>query len=270
MELTGSQFSRAEFDRICTLLGDLTGIRIRAGKETLVRARLLARLRARGLSTFTEYVELLERDKSKDELRSMVDVLTTNTTSFFRERVHFELIASRFAPRWKKLGKVRIWSAGCSTGQEPYTIAISLLDAAEGLSAKILATDISPRVLETARAGIYRTDSLEGVPSATAKKHFEQISTPEGPRVKVGPRARAMIDFGQLNLQGPWPMHGPFQAIFCRNVMIYFEADTIRTLVKRYRSLLEPGGALFLGHSEALPADPGFQRIGPSVYERVG
>jgi chemotaxis protein methyltransferase CheR len=269
--ITAPTLQASEFDAIRELLYRICGIRLKHGKEELVRSRLLRRLRELELPTFAAYVGLLRGPGGHAELQTLVNHLTTNTTSFFRENHHFELLRSTIIPAWRAARRpVRIWSAGCSTGQEPYTISITLNEAIHDIDVwdiRVLATDISSRVLGKAKAGEYDEESLTGVSEAMRRKYFEP--TKDG--AKVGPKLRRVIKFAPLNLLGPWPMRGPFQAIFCRNVLIYFERDLQAKLAARYIELLEPGGYLFLGHSEALGAGRQEMRaVGPSVYVRSG
>ena len=252
----------AEFREIGALVRDVAGIQLPAGKEGLVRARLAKRLRAHGVSSYGEYLELV-RDPSGGELAEMVDVLTTNKTDFFRESAHFDVLARDVLP---PLGTapVRIWSAGCATGEEPYTLAMVLREAGRH-DAKILATDISRRVLAHAKAGVYADAAVRPVPDALRTRHFAR--TERG--WEAGAGLKSLVTFARLNLMARWPMRGPFHAIFCRNVMIYFDRDTQQALVARFRELLAPGGYLFVGHSESLTAlRHDFTYVLPAVYRR--
>jgi chemotaxis protein methyltransferase CheR len=263
------------FERIAELLHDHAGIRMRAGKEGLVRARLAKRLRALGLTDFDAYLSIVEQEPSRREFTEMVDVLTTNKTSFFREQAHFDFLHDVVLPACP--GPIRLWSAGCSSGEEPYTLAMLLnegCDAHAVRSARILATDISHRVLATAKAGRYPADSLAEAPAGWLQKYWRPVAATEGrpgepPRVEATNALRGLIQFGRLNLMEPWPMRGPFDAIFCRNVMIYFDKATQQELVNRYWGLLRPGGYLFVGHSESLTGlTHRFTYVQPAVYVR--
>jgi chemotaxis protein methyltransferase CheR len=262
--------SPAHFERIVALLHAHAGIRMRAGKEGLVRARLTKRLRVLGLSDFDQYLDLVEREPSRREFTEMVDALTTNKTSFFREQAHFDFLQHEVLP--SRPGPIRLWSAGCSSGEEPYTLAMILretLTEPSARQAKILATDISHRVLATAKAGIYPAESLDEAPRGYVQKYWRPASGGGAPRLEAGPALRSMIQFGKLNLMEKWPMRGPFDAILCRNVMIYFDKATQQTLVQRYWELLRPGGFLFVGHSESLTGlSHRFQYVQPAVYVR--
>lgn len=266
-DVSGALSAQA-YDSIRELLHSVSGIKLGAGKQELVKSRVGRRLRALGMASFDEYVGRLAHDR--DELGRMVDVLTTNKTFFFREPAHFDFIVEHGLPAWRRAGRrLRAWSAGCSTGEEPYTLCMVLAEALGDFGAwdtRILATDISPRVLEAARAGVYADGALDGVPAGRRARFFEP--SPAGARVRGELRER--VHFARLNLLGHWPMRGPFDVIFCRNVMIYFDEPTRTRLVTRFRELLAPGGWLLIGHSESLGAAPrGFRPVKPSTYARV-
>jgi len=258
----------AEFREISAVVREVAGIQLPPGKEGLVRARLAKRLRAHGVASYKEYLELV-RDPQGQELVEMVDVLTTNKTDFFREPAHFDFLAEEL-PSLGTLGAgpLRVWSAGCSSGEEPYTLAMVLREHAEARAlhdAKILATDLSHRVLAQAKAGVYNDAVMAPVAADLKRRHF--VRTAQGWEANAG--LKSLITFGRLNLMGRWPMRGPFQAIFCRNVMIYFDRPTQQTLVKRYYDLLAPGGYLFVGHSESLSAlRHDFAYVRPAVYRK--
>jgi chemotaxis protein methyltransferase CheR len=251
---TGLEITDAQFRHVGDLVTRISGIQLPAGKESLVRSRLAKRLRALGLSTVQQYLDVVERDATRAELAEMVDVLTTNKTSFFREIDHFRLLQDVVLPEFARTGApIRIWSAGCSTGEEPYTIAMVVRGTLGSAASRvrILATDISARVLARARDATYDADALDDVPDAVRRAHFEAVGAPAD-RVRITPATAALVQFARLNLMGDWPMKGPFDAIFCRNVMIYFDKPTQERLVARYSALLAPGGYLFVGHSESL------------------
>jgi chemotaxis protein methyltransferase CheR len=266
--LPDSQLTDAHFLAISALAYDVAGIKLPPGKEGLVRSRLAKRLRARGLGSYDDYLALV-RDPAGGELAEMIDALTTNKTDFFREPAHFDFLRQRVLPATGG-APLRLWSAGCSTGEEPYTLAMVLHDALPDVArrdVKILATDISRRVLTHAKAGVYADAAMQGVPPELRRRHFAR--TPNGAGWEAGASLRSLVTFAPLNLMGAWPMRGPFQAIFCRNVMIYFDRATQQTLVRRFHDLLEPGGYLFVGHSESLSAlSHGFDYVQPAVYRR--
>ncbi len=260
----------AQFRQVGALVARVAGIQLPAGKESLVRSRLSKRLRALGVATVGEYLELVERDTSRAELAEMVDVLTTNKTSFFREAEHFRLLERTILPALERSsGPIRIWSAGCSTGEEPYSLAMVARETLGSAASRvrILATDISARVLQRARAATYDADVVDDVPAQLRHAHFEG-STPPGSYRVVQP-TRDLVQFARLNLMGDWPMRGPFDVILCRNVMIYFDKPTQERLVARYSELLAPGGYLFVGHSESLSGlRHGLSYVQPATYRR--
>lgn len=247
------------------------GINLRSGKKELIKSRLLKRLRVLNLASFDEYIRFLKNDATGAELTTMIDCLTTNKTNFHREPAHFEFMVRTILPGLAAR-RLRIWSAGCSTGEEPYTIAVHLreyLPDPDRWDAKILATDVSTRVLAKARIGRYPESALEDLPPMLAARHFITPAV-EGERLReVAPEARRLVSFAQLNLMGDWPMQGPFDIIFCRNVMIYFEKPIQERLIKRFRLLLAVGGHLFVGHSESLAGiEHGFTYVQPATYQR--
>jgi len=259
--------SDAAFKAIRELLYAASGIKLASGKRELVRSRVIRRLRDLGLRSFDVYVSRLASDPA--EVARMVDVMTTNKTSFFREPPHFAFFAERL-PAWRRAGRrLRVWSAGCSTGEEPYSIAMLLIEQLPDIAqwdARILGTDISERVLGVARAGDYSSSALAEL-DAKRRSRFFELSERGG---LLLPEPRALVKLARLNLLGPWPMRGPFDVIFCRNVMIYFDEQTRMQLAQRYRELLAPGGLLFIGHSESLgPSPPGLSVIRPSIYTRA-
>ncbi len=261
--------SEAHFETIRTLVRGTAGIDLRDGKQALVRSRVQKRLRALGLFSFDAYMERLDADATGLELRALVDVLTTNKTSFFREPAHYDYLRDQVLPELAAEGRpLRLWSAGCSSGEEPYTIGMIVRNTVpHGVAARtrILATDISDTILDRARSGAYPISLLRDVP-ADFRRYFKRLRSDF---VEVDPEVRGMVSFAHLNLLDAWPMRGPFDAIFCRNVMIYFERETQGELVRRFWNLLRPGGHLFVGHSESLTGwEHGFQYVQPAVYRR--
>jgi len=253
------------------------GIVLGEHKRQLVQGRLLRRLRALRLSGFAQYVELLRNDPEA-ELGELASAISTNVTAFFREVHHYDLLVDELLPRWLEAKKrdgsrLRIWSAGCSSGEEPYALAMVLAEALEksgsGVDAKILATDLSPQALEAARLGEYPLDRLSGVSDARRSRWFQRGEGAYQGLARIHPRLRELVTIQPLNLLHEWPMKGPFDAIFCRNVVIYFDKPTKQRLFERYAGMLPPGGYLFLGHSESMYGlSDAFELVGRTVYRK--
>ncbi|MBS3820353.1 MAG: chemotaxis protein CheR [Planctomycetes bacterium] len=266
-EITDQQFAD-----ISELVKRLTGINLHAGKKELVKARLAKRTRQLKLGSLEEYIGFVRNDKSGRELVSMLDALSTNLTFFFREPAHFNFLKDRILPdiKGRNTKRLRIWSAGCSSGEEPYSIAILLNECIPDLDrwdAKILATDLSTRVLSIAMRGEYAKQRFRDTPGQLVQRYFDVVQTSPSKIYRTGPRIRKIVHFARLNLVEPWPMKGPFDVMFCRNVMIYFDKPTQNRLVKRYYDLLAPGGHLFLGHSESLTGTKHqFRYVMPATY----
>ncbi len=276
MEYISAKLSDYEFDRISGLVYSLCGINLGSGKKELVTARLAKRLNELKLQSYDAYLKYLSGDESGYELLQLIDVITTNVTSFFREMHHFDYIREHILPEYKiKSEKIRIWSAGCSSGEEPYSMAVLLFEEIGNLmlrDVKILATDISTNILAKAKEGVYDRQLVNGVPKTLLGKYFDAFKEPDeyGRPVylyKVKVDIRSVVRFARLNLMEDWPMKGPFKIIFCRNVMIYFDKKTQEKLVGKYYGLLETGGHLFIGHSENLSSiSHSFKYIQPGVY----
>jgi chemotaxis protein methyltransferase CheR len=267
-DLSTAELSHRDFEKIRAAVHRLCGINLHTGKEGLVKSRLAKRLRALGLGDFRSYVDYVENDRSGKELATMIDILTTNKTSFFREPNHFKYLRNDIL---SNLGSApaRIWSAGCSSGEEPYTIAISVseaLGASLATSARILATDISARMLERARQGVFEESSLDGISPGLRAKYFTRVRGGDSQAYRVCDSIRSMVHFARLNLLSDWPMRGPFDVIFCRNVMIYFDGPTRAGIVHRFWQSLEPAGHLIVGHSESLLGSKQFTYVQPAVY----
>lgn len=262
-----------EFRRICALMRERTGIELGEAKRPLCQTRLIRRLRALGLNSYAAYVALLD-DPDSTEYVEMVNALTTNVTAFFREQHHFELLAREVLPPLaRRGGRIRIWSAGCSTGEEPWSLAMvvrEVLGAWAGLDIKVLATDIDTQVLAHARAGIYTDDSVEAVPLGRRRRFFARGTGANQGRWRIADELRGLITFNQLNLFEPWPMRGTFDVIFCRNVIIYFDTPNKVTLLRGFHDKLYTGGYLFLGHSESLTQGvTGFTGCGRTTYRKL-
>jgi chemotaxis protein methyltransferase CheR len=271
-------FTEEDFRDIAKMLHDDAGIAIVEAKATLVYSRLAKRLRALGLESFREYCAILTEDggRGADERQKMLAALTTNVTRFYREPHHFDHLKTVVLPpllaRARAGGKVRLWSAACSTGPEPYSMALTVLSAmpdAAKYDIRILATDIDPNVVAEGRRGIYSNDAAEPIP-ADLRTRWMQRTTLEGELAwSAGDDLRKLITFNELNLIGQWPMKGQFDAIFCRNVVIYFEEETQSRVWSRFKPLLTPQGRLYIGHSERLsgPAAPAFVSDGLTTYK---
>ncbi|OIR00343.1 chemotaxis protein methyltransferase [mine drainage metagenome] len=262
-----------EFRFLSAFLSAHTGIVLPDSKREMVRGRMVKRLRALGLDDFKDYCALLDADPDA-ELEHVVNAITTNITQFFREPHHFTLLAAdlkRLAARPGGPGRLRLWSAGCSTGEEPYSMAMTLMDSlspAQRRDALILATDIDTSVLERAARGRYPAKAAERLP-AGYRRRFIGAEDEDG-RIEIAEEVRAAIRFRRLNLLDSWPMKGLFDVIFCRNVAIYFDKPTQRALVDRYANSLKPGGLLFLGHAESLiGVSERFDVVGKTAYRRL-
>jgi chemotaxis protein methyltransferase CheR len=265
-----ARLSPAQFQRISEMLHGITGINMRPGKEQLVQARLWKRVGDLGFGNFDGYLDFVEREASHKELSLMVDALATNETSFFREPYHFEYLHERLRNWFKTHHALNIWSAGCSSGEEPYTLALVVLREwpdAVARKIRILATDVSSKALAQARAGCYSESDLHGVPDATRRTFFTDHGESQADRYSVNAAPRELIHFARLNLMDPWPMRGHFDFIFCRNVMIYFDRDTQDRLVGRFAERLEADGHLMIGHSESLTGRAlGLRYVEPAIY----
>jgi chemotaxis protein methyltransferase CheR len=261
-----------EFEHIRCLAREKFGLDLKAGKEELVAARLGKVMRREGFRSFDEYYQHVVSDASGEALVGMIDALTTNFTSFFREPAHFGFLAQEVLPQWQGRREVHLWSAGCATGEEPYTLAFSLLEHLAGVGSpaiRILATDISTRALETARNGIYRAEHFEGLPSTWRSRFLLRGEGRWEGWYKVKPEAQKLVEFRRLNLIEPFTHLQPFALVLCRNVMIYFDRLTQQALVRRLADMLEPGGYLFVGHAESLAGTgAGLDYLRPAVYRK--
>jgi chemotaxis protein methyltransferase CheR len=273
--LEHEELTESQFQDIASLVRDVCGISLHDGKKELVKARLGGRLRHLGLRSFGQYLDYVHAESGSGELRAMLDALSTNQTSFFREQDHFDFLAENVLPEFVTGGRrsqpLRIWSAGCSTGEEPYSIGMTICEVmpeAALRDVRVLATDISCKVLARARQGLYPAERLASVPNWAKTKYFAPHDAAGGLHA-VKAAVRNLVSFGRLNLMESWPMRGPFDVIFCRNVMIYFDKPTQGRIVGRYWDLLRPGGVLFIGHSESLTGiRHKFQYVQPTVYRR--
>ncbi len=268
------EFTREDFDYLRKLVTETTGIIADDDKYTLYYTRLARRVRKLGLKNFTEYRNYLNANK-ESELIELVNSVTTNLTAFFRENHHFEFLAETIVGKAKKRGdrKIRIWSAGCSTGEEPYSIAITLAENIPDFKSwdiKILATDIDSNVVKKASGGVYEMARVDGMDKTRLKKFFKKGTGHNSGFVRVNPELRNMISFSQLNLLHQWPIKDTLDCIFCRNVVIYFDKPTKEKLVERYADLIMDDGYLFMGHSESLyKSTDRFKLLGKTIYQKV-
>jgi chemotaxis protein methyltransferase CheR len=276
--VTGYRFSDADFTAIARLAPKDFGLHLTEVKKDLVYSRLSRRLRQLGLTDFHGYCQILEGPGGEAERMEMLSALTTNVTNFFREEHHFATLRDTVLPPLiaaaRQGRRLRLWSAGCSAGQEPYSLALTLLDLcpdAARLDIRILASDVDPVILARAEAGIYSDDEVKSLPAALQARFLQPV--PDDPkRFAIAAAPRALIRFGVLNLMGDWPVKGPFDVIFCRNVAIYFDKDTQARLWSRFAGLLTAEGHLFIGHSERLggPAAPLFVPAGVTTFRKTG
>lgn len=273
--------SEDQFRRISDLVYEHCGINLHDGKKELVRSRLAKLLRKYRCAGFDDYLRLLEGDTSGAAFSEMIDLISTNLTSFFREPQHFDFLSGRFLPELMEARlrqhnlRLRAWSAGCSSGEEPYSIAITLAEATGNSPEwdwKLLASDISTRILEKAQAGLYEESRVASVSPSLRSRYLirQKDSKNSGDTLfRVHPDLRRHIAFRYLNLMEPWPFRGPMDFIFCRNVMIYFDKPTQQKLIDRFWEILAPGGILFTGHSESLTGiRHRFTYIQPTIYRK--
>ncbi|MCB1046122.1 MAG: methyltransferase domain-containing protein [Calditrichaeota bacterium] len=267
-------FDSKSYTRFCDLVYDQCGILLNEKKRSLVEARLGKRLRQLNLDSLKSYITLLEHGEGREEMVQMLNLISTNVTSFFRENEHFNLL-HRLVDDWAGQGvkRLRIWCAAASTGEEPWSLAMVIQEAAAGRIAdiKLLGTDISTRVLEQCQRAEYEDRKLEPVSTARRERWFQRVAAANGEvHWRVRDELRRLALFRRLNLvRTPYPMKGPLDVIFCRNVMIYFDNPTRKRLMENMEQLLRPGGYLFVGHSESLAGSlSSLQRVAPSVYRR--
>jgi chemotaxis protein methyltransferase CheR len=257
-----------EFGELVAYMKTNYGINLEK-KRLLIESRLYSVLAEKKVSSFTEYFDLVRRSGS-GELNTMLNKLTTNHTYFMREPGHFRFFQDVILPQQEKTNRehdLRIWSAGCSTGEEAYTAVMVMKEffGAQNWDYRILATDISTRVLEEAQRGVYPEESLKDVPPRWKKRYFGR----DGQTYLLSDEVKREVIFKRLNLMDPFPFTKPFDLIFCRNVMIYFEQETKNGLVAKFYDALKPGGYLFIGHSETIQRDSsGFRYIEPSIYQK--
>ncbi|MBM4285727.1 MAG: hypothetical protein FJ128_10845 [Deltaproteobacteria bacterium] len=268
--------SDREFYQFSRLIHQHAGIQLSVQKKELVRARLTKILKARGVTSFADYYREVMADQSGLELVALLDAISTNQTSFWREAGHFIFLAQELLPGWRRQRRGppawKLWSAGCSSGEEPYTLAMTLLDTfpAEDLGkVRILASDLNTRVLAQARQGVYPLARLESLPGDWRRRYFQKgVQRWEG-YARVKPEVRQMVEFFRLNFMEPFAFPEEFDVIFCRNVMIYFDRVHQEMLVNRFHHCLRPGGYFFIGHSESLcNIEHRFSYVKPTIYRK--
>jgi chemotaxis protein methyltransferase CheR len=271
--------SARDFARLSDLIYTEAGIRLGPEKRTMMEMRLKRRLRGLNVASYREYCDFVfRRGGIRDELVHLIDVITTNKTDFFREATHFDFLAARALPELSGgLAGARpllVWSAGCSSGEEPYTLAMVLSEYSAshpGFRFRILATDISTVVLDKARLGVYSAETVAPVPLALRRKYLMRSRDAEASRVRIAPELRRAVEFRRLNFMDPdYALAEQADAIFCRNVLIYFDRETQQAILRRLIHCLVPAGYLFVGHSETLhdmdlPVEP----VGPALYRRA-
>lgn len=271
--------TRRDLNEIAAMIYSDAGIALNDSKASLVYSRLSKHIRNLGLSGFRAYCQLVASQEGAGERREMLSHLTTNFTRFFRENHHFEHLRDEVLPgliqRAKSGGRVRIWSAASSDGQEPYSIALTVFQAFPNVldyDFKILATDIDPKILAIARQGAYDEQALETVSPAMRKQWFKEVEIGGRRKFQVDERLKRLITYNELNLMAQWPFKGKFDVIFCRNVVIYFDEPTQMRIWTRFADLLPIGGHLYIGHSERVSGDSknDFDNIGITTYRYLG
>lgn len=274
MSLNEFQFSDKDFNHVKTIVYDFAGIDLNESKKNLVYNRLAKRIRFLEMNSFAEYLSFVE-SVGEEEFVHLINAITTNLTFFFRENHHFEYLATKVIPELleknKASKKIRIWSAGCSTGEEPYSIAAVVKETVPaGWDVEILATDLDTNVVETAKRGVYSVERLKGVTEERRKRWFMRGKGAQDGLAKVKPELQSIIKFGQINLMHEWPIKHKMDVIFCRNVVIYFDKPTQAKLFNRYADLLNEQGYLFIGHSESLyKVSDRFELLGQTIYQKI-
>jgi chemotaxis protein methyltransferase CheR len=263
--------SEQEFESIRRLARQEFGLDLKRGKEELVAARLSKKLREHGMTSFRQYYRHVLEDSSGEALIGLIDALTTNHTSFLREPAHFNFLRDAIVPSLGRRARIDVWSAACSTGEEPYSIACSLLDAGvEPWRIRILASDISTRVLKSAQQGVYPADRFTGVPGDWMRKYLMRGAGKWEGWLRIRPEVRELVEFRRLNLIEPMNSVGRFQVIFCRNVMIYFDKATQEGVVGRLSEHLEHGGWFLVGHAESMAGlHQGLRYVRPAIYQKL-
>ena len=267
-ELMSYNLSDKEYYHLTSIIYEEAGIFLGDNKMELVHARLSKLIRKRGIPGFKEYIEILKNDRSGDELVDLLDAISTNVTHFFREEAHFDFITEMITDR-TYTGGLRFWSAGCSSGEEPYTIAISVLETGVG-KPFILATDLSTKVLDKAKKALYNINAVDKLDKMILRKYFLKGKNNNEGLVKVKKEITELVTFKRLNLTEPFSFKPAFDFILCRNVMIYFDNTIREKIVSKYYDSLNPGGYLIIGHSESLNGiSHRFQYVRPTIYRKI-
>lgn len=267
------EYTWDDFNFLRRISNQHSGILVPDDKFDMFYSRLSKRVRLLGFTRFKQYCDYLQNHS--EEFTEFINAVTTNLTSFFRENHHFEFVAKTLLPELLRTNKtqrqIKVWSAGCSTGEEPYSLAMTLLEnVPDGWDIKILATDLDTNVLATAAEGVYAADRVSSISEERLKRWFQKGNGAHVNKVRAKPQLRQIIHFRQLNLMQDWPMKGSFDFIFCRNVLIYFDRETKARLARRYGESLKDGGHLFIGHSESLhQLDTPFKLVGNTIYKKA-
>jgi chemotaxis protein methyltransferase CheR len=271
MTLPEIELNAKQFKKVRKIVLRFSGIDLKEGKEALVRARLMKRMRALQMASLDAYLRYIESYEGAGELGDMIDAMTTNKTGFFREMEHFNFLREKILPEIRG-SKMRFWSAACSSGEEPFSMAITLRENILDIDFKdclILATDISNSMLEKAAKAIYSQTSVRDLQATVVRKYFNKLDDGPNPTFQVNDHVRRLVRLAWLNLMGPWPMKGPFNVVFCRNTMIYFDRAAQEKLIQRFWDILKPGGYLFVGHSEGLLGmSHKFVFVRPATYRK--
>lgn len=265
--------SDQEFELFKALIYQQVGINLDTPKKTLLVSRLGKRLRELNLSTYKDYYDCVCGKEGEEELTKLLDLVSTNKTDFYREPVHFDFLRDQVLPQCQATRTLRIWSSASSSGEEPYTIAMTLSDAIPDINRwniKILASDISTRVLSKAASGIYENERVSQLPQDLVQRHFLRGKGAQAGKVRVRPHVASLVAFRRINLMNPtFPIRSPLDVVFCRNVMIYFDRPTQAKLMEKFFRYLRPGGYLFIGHSESLQwIDHQFTYLKPTIYQK--
>jgi chemotaxis protein methyltransferase CheR len=276
--MTGNRLTRQEFDKIAEIVHGNCGINLEFCKKTMVESRLGRRLRALNITTFQHYLQFLtSKEGIGNELVHMIDVVTTNKTDFFREKHHFDFLTDSVLPDFIEMNpnrSMKVWSSACSSGEEPYTLAMVLQEFARynsGFTYEILASDISTQILQRAVDAVYPADRAEDIPSHLRIKYLLKSKDKESPKIRITPELRSMVKFQQINLiDADLKVNHLQDLIFCRNVLIYFDRETQLKVVKNLLRNLRPGGLLFIGHSESLHFfDLHIKQIRPTIFVKL-